>query len=132
MNEIVNKAIAFIITLVIGLSIAEPIPATITDLDYIMGPLDIIDGTEEEEETPQPYVYIEIVDPVRAIRIGDTVTLRCVVVGLDDVEYVIQWQYSKESDIGEFIDIECNEPEYVFLATNKNVGYYYRVVIYMK
>ena len=130
MNEIVNKVIAFIVTLAIGLSIAEPIPATITDLDYIMGPLDIIDGTEEEEEAPQPYVYIEIADPVRAIRIGDIVTLRCVVVGLDNVEYRIQWQYSEESDIGEFVDIECNEPEYVFQATNKNVGYYYRVVIY--
>ena len=130
MNEIINKAIAFIVTLVIGLSIAEQIPATITDLDYIMGPLDIIDGTEEEEEVPQPYVYIEIVDASKAIRIGDTVTLRCVVVGLDDVNYRIQWQYSEESDIGEFIDIECNEPEYTFQATNKNVGYYYRVVVY--
>lgn len=130
MNEIVNKVIAFIVTLAIGLSIAEPIPATPTDLDYIMGPLDIIDGTEEEEEEPQPYVYIEIVDTHRTIRIGDTVTLRCVVVGLDNVKYRIQWQYSEESDIGEFVDIECNEPEYVFQATNKNVGYYYRVVIY--
>ena len=128
MNGILNKAIAFIVTLVIGISIAES-PATPTDLDYIFGPLEIVADIEDGETEPEPYVYIEIVEPHGIIHIGDEIVLKCVVVGLDGQEYRIQWQYSEDLEEEHYQDLDCTEEKYRFIATYENVGYYYRVHI---
>lgn len=126
-----NKVLSLFLAVMFGLSMAD-MPATPTDLEYILGPLEILDGTEEDEDASEPYVYIEILNPERQIYIGDEVTMVCVVIGLRRGEYDIQWQYTDDLDTGEFIDIDCHEHEYTFVADYDNVGYYYRVVVYRK
>lgn len=123
-----NKVIAVLTAVILGVAAAET-PATPTDIDYIFGPLEIVDGLEDEIKEPEPYVYIEVADPNRQIYYGDDVTLRCVVIGLDHRNYGIQWQYCIDIDNPEYLNIDCHEREYTFTATYDNVGYYYRVVV---
>ena len=122
----VSKIVAFITALIFGVSLASPV-ATPTDIDYVLGPLEIVDGSEEEADEIEPYVYIEIVNPNRTIYFGDEVTMRCIVVGLDGMDYSVQWQYSTEALGEDYQDIDCTEEEYTFVADYSNVGYYYRV-----
>ena len=124
-----NKIIAIIMAIMVGVSLAE-IAELPLDLEYIIGPIEVVDGTEEEEEEPEPYVYIEIVGPSKAIRYGDEVSLLCVVVGLDHTDYRIQWQYCEDINKAEYHDLNCHDHIYTFVADHRNVGYYYRVVIY--
>lgn len=123
-----SKVIAVLTAVILGVAVAE-VPATQTDMDYIFGPLEIVDGTEDEISEPEPYVYIEVADPNRQIYYGDDVTLRCIIVGLENREYTIQWQYCADIDNPEYLDIDWHDNEYTFTATYDNVGYYYRVVV---
>ena len=123
-----DKIISFIAAILLGASLASPV-ATPTDIDYVLGPLEIVDGSEEENETQEPYVYIEIVSPNRTIYFGDEVTMRCIVIGLDGRDYNVQWQYSTDSNSELYHDIDCNEEEYTFIADRSNVRYYYRVIV---
>ena len=131
MDAIISKVIAYIAALIMGVSFAD-IPATQTDLDYIFGPLEVVADIEDEDTEPEPYVYIEIADPIGVIHIGEEVVLRCVIVGMDNQDYTIQWQYSDDFDSEQYFDIDCNDTEYRFIATYENVGYYYRVHIITK
>lgn len=129
MSGILNKALTFVAVLLLGVSIAEaPAPATPTDLDYIMGPLEMVDGTESDDESFSPYVYIEFEDLKTPITLGDELTMRCVIVGYDPAQCIIQWQYSTELD-GEYQDIDCHEERYTFKTNRENIGYYYRVMV---
>lgn len=128
MDQIISKAISYIIAFVMGVSFAD-VSASQTDLDYIFGPLEVVADIEDEYTEPEPYVYIEIADPTGVIYIGEEVVLRCVVVGMDKQDYTIQWQYSDDFDSEQYFDIDCHETEYRFIATHENVGYYYRVHI---
>lgn len=121
-----NDILKYILALFVGVAVAIA-PATPTDLDYVVGPLEIADGTEDDEEYVDPYVYIEFAEPHKPIHIGDEITLRCIVVGLDNKPYTIDWEYS-EDDQGYF-DLDWHEPEYTFVVTYDNAGYYYRVVV---
>lgn len=124
-----NKIMAILAALVFSVSLADPI-ATQTDLDYVLGPIEMIDGTETEEVSIEPYVYVEIIHSKATIHYGDEITMACVVVGLDNIDYLIQWQYCEDIDTGEYNDIDCHDATYTFTATPENIGYYYRVVIY--
>lgn len=123
-----NSVLAFLTAFLVSVSFAET-PATTTDLDYVFGPLEIVDIADEDDEEEEPFVYIEVLEPEREIHFGDEVTLVCMVYGLDDVEYEINWQYCTDIEIGDYHDLGCHDDVYVFTATYDNVGYYYRVVI---
>lgn len=123
-----DKILSILAAIVLSVSIAEP-AATPTDIEYVFGPLEVVDWTEEEEESIEPYAYIEIVNPRPTIYFGDRVTLLCVVVGMDHVDYTIRWQYCEDISVGDYHDIDCHDREYTFEATMDNVGYYYRVVV---
>lgn len=123
-----DKILAILAAIILSASIAEP-AATPTDLEYVFGPLEVVDWTEEEEEYVEPYAYIEIVNPKPTIYFGDRVTLLCVVVGMEHVDYTIQWQYCEDIETGDYHNIDCHDQEYTFEATMDNVGYYYRVIV---
>ena len=123
-----NKIVSVLLAIILSAASAD-IPATHTDLDYDFGPLEIVDDLDQDDESDEPYVYIEIVNPPDILRIGDQITMRCVVVGLKDTEYNIQWQYCRDLDLEEYQDIDCREPEYTFTASYENIGYYYRVIV---
>ena len=123
-----NKLISVVLAIFLTAAIAE-IPATQTDIDYDFGPLEIVDDIDEDEQSVEPYVYIEVLTRSPVVTIGDEITMMCVVVGLDDIDYKIQWQYCKDIDLEDYQNIDCNDPEYTFTTTYENVGYYYRVVV---
>ena len=101
--------ISILLSIILSLAVAEP--ATPTDI------------FPEEQAVS---VMIEIDTPVSKIRIGETITLRCVVTGYDG-PYFIQWQYSEDKEV--WIDIPCYEEIYEFILTEENEGLYYRVRI---
>jgi len=124
----VNNVLAVLLALIIGIASAD-MPATPTDLDYIFGPLEIVDALDEDEAEEEPYVYIEIDNPYKPIYIGDEVTLRCVMVGLVPEECDIRWEYCTDIDAEDYVDLDWHEVEYTFVTSYENVGYYYRVVV---
>ena len=101
--------ISILLSIILSLAVAEP--ATPTDIF---------------PEEPSVSVAIELDTPVSELRIGETVTLRCVVEGLDN-PYFIQWQYSKDKE--GWFDIPCYDELYEFILTEENGKLYYRVCV---
>ena len=123
-----NNVFAFVLAIVLGIASAD-IPATQTDMEYVFGPLEIVDSLDEDEEIVEPYVYIEVAEPDGTIYFGDTITLRCVLVGLNPAKFVVTWQYCTDIELEDYVDIDCHDFVYSFVASYENVGYYYRVVV---
>ena len=71
---------------------------------------------------------IEMVTPQEKLRYGDEVELRCIVEGEDPDECSIYWQYLTGKD-DYWRGMECTGERCVFILTEENAGYYYRVLI---
>ena len=101
--------ISILLSIVLTLAVAEP--ATQTDI---------------LPEEPGVSVTIEIDTPVSMIRIGERITLRCIVEGYD-TPYFIQWQYSEDKE--EWYDLPCYDEVYEFILTEENENLDDRVCI---
>lgn len=106
-----NRIISMLLAIFIGIAAAAPAPATPTDF-----PMD--DGSVS--------VCVELDTPMEEIQYGNTITLRCVVDGMEE-PYFIQWQCSEDKE--EWVDVPCHTDLYEFVLTEETAGIYYRVIV---
>ena len=83
--------------------------------------------TPEEEQIVRTITVTSNLEGVEEVYEGTIVTLTATLTGFEDVEYVMQWQYTPDGGQS-IVDIEgANSSEYSFPITVENSVYLWRL-----